>query len=264
MRWEKEAEALLKKVPFFVRGRVKKRVEDFVRARGKDVVTKEELLRAKRALRDKEAQVEEGFSVEGCFGASGCPNAVTSSLTLLEKIEDLLRRAEITAFLRAQVGGPLKHHHQFRVALSECPNACSQVQIRDVALIGRVELGLSPERCQFCGECERVCEEGAISLTEAGPRLDEEKCLGCGACVRVCPEGALFAARKGYRVLLGGKLGRHPRLAREIIPLAREDEVLALLEKVLSFYRKHAQHGERLGAVFDRLGWDKAFEEILR
>ena len=264
MRWEKEAEALLKKVPFFVRGRVKKKVEDFVRQRGGNVVTREEMLAAKRALRDKAAEAQEGFAVEGCFGAAGCENAVTSSLALLEKIENLLREEELTSFLRQKVGGPLKHHHQFRVALSECPNACSQVQIRDVALIGQVEIRIHPERCSFCGECERVCEEGALSLREDGPVLDQKKCVKCGACARICPEEALEEGKRGYRVLLGGKLGRHPRLAREILPLATEEEVLLLLKKVVKFYKTHNESGERLGAIFDRLGWEKSFEEILR
>ena len=262
MRWEKEAETLLKRIPFFVRGRVKKRVEAFVRERGKNVVTKEELLLAKKALREKEARVEEGFSVEGCFGATGCPNAVTSSLEMLAKIEELLKEAGLTEFLRQKVKGPLKHHHQFRVALSECPNACSQVQIKDVALIGRIKLGLEPEKCVFCGECEKVCEERALVLSESGPVLNEDKCVGCGACIKICPEGALLELKRGYRVLLGGKLGRHPRLAQEILPLASEEEVLALLKKVVSFYQKHNQQGERLGALFERLGWEKAFEEL--
>ncbi len=264
MRWEKEAEALLKKVPFFVRGRVKKKVEEFVRQRGKDVVTREEMLLAKKALREQSSQVAEGFVVEGCFGGAGCPNALTSSLKLLEKIEALLAREDLTRFLQKKAGGPLKHHHQFRVALSECPNACSQVQIRDVALIGQAEIGIDPSRCSFCGECEKACEEEAVSLTAEGPQIDSGKCVACGVCARSCPEGALFIRRTGYRVLLGGKLGRHPSLAREIVPLASEEEALSLLKKVVKFYKTHNQKGERLGAIFERLGWEKSFEEILK
>ncbi len=264
MRWEKEAEVLLQKVPFFVRGRVKKKIEDFVRQRGKEIVTKEEMLAAKRALREEASRAQEGFSVEGCFGASGCPNAVTASLKFLEEIEKLLSREDLTNFLRKKVGGPLKHHHQFRVALSECPNACSQVQIRDVALIGQVKIKLYPEKCTFCGECERVCEEGAITLEGSGPQIKGERCLACGVCAKSCPEGALMEGEKGYRVLLGGKLGRHPRLAQEIVPFATEEETLRLLKKVVKFYKKHNQRGERLGAIFDRLGWERSFKEILK
>jgi len=262
MRWEPEAEALLKRVPFFVRGRVKKKVEEFVRSRGKDVVTAEEMLAAREALREKTASVEEGFAVEGCFGSTGCPNAVTNSSALLDRLEEVLRQEDLTGFLRQKVKGPLKHHHQFRVALSECPNACSQVQIRDFALIGQVEIKTFPERCTFCGECEQTCEEGAISLTGEGPRLDEERCLRCGACLKGCAEEALVPGRKGYRILIGGKLGRHPRLATELVPLASAEEVLEWLRRVLVFYKRHNRAGERLGNIIERLGWEETKKEL--
>ncbi len=263
MRWEPEAEALLKRVPFFVRGRVKKKVEEFVRSQGKQVVTAEEMLAARKALREKTASVEEGFLVEGCFGATGCPNAVTNSLELLERLEEVLRQEDLTAFLRERVGGPLKHHHQFRVALSECPNACSQVQIRDLALIGQAEIVLSPENCSFCGECEKICEEGAIKLTDEGPQLEESLCLKCAACVRACPTGALSLGSQGYRVLVGGKLGRHPRLASELVSFASPEEIPVLLQRILRVYKRYNQHGERLGTIIQRFGWEKIKAEIL-
>ncbi len=263
MRWEPEAEALLKRVPFFVRRKVRKKVEEFVRAQGKEVVTKEEMLAAREALRQKTSSVSEGYVLEGCFGATGCPNAVTDSSQLWERLEEILRSEDLTGFLQKKIGAPLKHHHQFRVALAECPNACSQVQIKDFALIGRMEIVLSPEECSFCGECEENCEEGAIRLTETGPILEEAKCLRCGACVRVCPTTAIQAGRTGYQVLLGGKLGRHPRLATELVPFLAAEKVPQLLKRTISFYKRYNQKGERLGNIIERLGWKKTKDEIL-
>jgi len=264
MRWEPEAEALLKRVPFFVRGRVKKKVEEFVRSRGREVVTAEEMLAAREALREKAASATEGFAVEGCFGSTGCPNAVTNSAELLERLEEILRQEDLTGFLRQKVGGPLKHHHQFRVALAECPNACSQVQIRDFALIGQAEITLSEDACSFCGECEKICEEGAIKLTNQGPRLNEELCLRCAACVHVCPTEALRLISLGYRVLIGGKLGRHPRLASELVSFASPEEIPPLLRRVVNVYKRYNQHGERLGSIIQRVGWERIREEILK
>uniref|UniRef100_A0A7V6CDC6 4Fe-4S ferredoxin-type domain-containing protein n=1 Tax=Thermodesulfobacterium geofontis TaxID=1295609 RepID=A0A7V6CDC6_9BACT len=59
----------------------------------------------------------------------------------------------------------------------------------------------------------RTCEKHAIELTEFGPLIKEELCVGCGSCIKICPESALYEEFKGYKVYLGGKLGRHPRLA---------------------------------------------------
>jgi len=48
--WAADAEAMLKKVPFFVRGRVRGNVEKYARQRGHAVITAEVLLAAKEEL----------------------------------------------------------------------------------------------------------------------------------------------------------------------------------------------------------------------
>ncbi len=262
MRWHPEAEAWLKRVPFFVRRKVKKEVEKWVASQGKKEITEADFLAAKEALRGRAAEAREGFSVEACFGGAGCENALTDSRQLLDKIEDLLRKADLTSFLQKKVGGPLKHHHQFRVSLAECPNACSRIHIADFALHGRILLEIEPGLCSFCESCLEVCEEEALRLTEAGPVLEEERCVACGACVRICPTGALREKARGYRILVGGKLGRHPRLATELIPFTDEKGVLETLQKVLRVYQAENQRGERLGAIIERLGWEKFKEKV--
>ncbi|WP_022852318.1 4Fe-4S dicluster domain-containing protein [Thermodesulfatator atlanticus] len=262
MEWEKDAQALLKRVPFFVRKKVKRKVEEFVKARGEKIVTKEAMLAAREALREKAAQTETGFSVESCFGGSGCPNAVTSSENLLQELEKILEEEKLTSFIKGKIKGPLKHHHQFRVSLAECPNACSQVQIKDFALIGQAKIEINPETCTLCGECETACEENAIFLATDGPRIKEENCLHCGACAKVCETGTINIFQTGYKVLVGGKLGRHPRLAKELVPFANGKEVLEIFKKTLAFYKKYCEAGERLGAIIERLGWEQTKKEL--
>ncbi|MBX6422622.1 4Fe-4S binding protein [Thermosulfurimonas sp. F29] len=257
MQWTPGAEALLKRVPFFVRKRVRKEVEAWISAQGKDLVTEEDFLRARETLRGKAAEAREGWSVEACFGGSGCENALTDSRDLLNKVEEILREADLTSFLRERVGGPLKHHHQFRVAFSECPNACSRIHIADFAVHGRILLEIEPGLCSFCESCLEVCEEEAVRLTEAGPLVDEERCVACGACTRICPTGALREAQRGYRVLVGGKLGRRPRLATELVPFTDAEGVLRALKSVLALYRAENRRGERLGAIIERMGWEE-------
>jgi len=46
--------------------------------------------------------------------------------------------------------------------------------------------------CMGCHRCEKVCDFGAISVTEEGiAAVDELKCKGCGACVTSCPARAV-------------------------------------------------------------------------
>jgi heterodisulfide reductase subunit A len=49
----------------------------------------------------------------------------------------------------------------------------------------------SPERCDGCGECAKVCPESAITIVDGKPVVNEIMCTGCGACVPACPTGAL-------------------------------------------------------------------------
>jgi len=261
MEWMPDAEAYLQRVPFFVRRKVKKEVEAYLKSQGKTKVTLEDLLKAKEVLLGRMSQAERGYEVSGCFGLDSCPNALTSSSQLLQSLERILDEEGITEFLKSKVGERLKTHNKFKVCLSECPNACSQIQICDFALHGVVRVSVNPKACSYCQSCVETCEESAISLTEFGPILDERLCVGCGKCVKICPEGALSEEFRGYKVYLGGKLGRHPRLATPygyLLP----DEVPGLLRGVLTLYKEHNRKGERLGTIIERLTWEGFLKEL--
>ena len=45
--------------------------------------------------------------------------------------------------------------------------------------------------CIKCGLCETFCPTGAITMTHAGPQIDETKCIWCCACVKVCTSHAM-------------------------------------------------------------------------
>ncbi len=137
MKWTKEAEAAVKKVPFFVRKRVRSRVEAEAEKEGKQVITVTEVTATQqRYLTSMEKEVR-GFQVESCFGPAGCPNrAVHDSEALSAAIEPVCRDADLLRFLKRTVAGPLKFHHEFRITLADCPNACSQPQIKDIGIIG--------------------------------------------------------------------------------------------------------------------------------
>ena len=94
-------------------------------------------------------------------------------------------------------------HHEFRISISDCPNACSRPQIVDVGLNGARRPSVSDETCNQCGACKEVCRENAISFQDSIPIVDHSRCLSCGRCVEVCPTGTLQEAARGYRILVG-------------------------------------------------------------
>ncbi len=174
---------------------------------------------------------------------------------LIPRLERVLTEAKLEEFF-ASLPSKARKKFRFRVAVAACPNACTQVQIADFGLVGQMVPTLAGD-CVSCGVCEEVCEEGAVTVNDRWPLFDAERCLNCGLCIRACPKQVLVAEAKGYRVLVGGKLGRHPQLAREIRSLADENAVVELLKKVLSFYQTFCRRGERLGTIIQREGWEK-------
>ncbi len=185
-----------------------------------------------------------------CRGAAQCPHAVLGQ-DLTAELEAVIASSGWPEFLTT-MNRPIRHHHQFRVAVASCPNGCSQPHIADFGLIAFARIGVEPERCSGCGHCVAVCAEKALRLEDT-IRLDPARCLGCAACARVCPEKALRVDENGYRVLLGGKLGRHPRLAHELgffsLPRALE-----ILRATLAVLMEQGRPGLRLGELIEKTG----------
>jgi dissimilatory sulfite reductase (desulfoviridin) alpha/beta subunit len=77
-------------------------------------------------------------------------------------------------FLKERVGGHLRMHTEFRISISDCPNACSRPQIVDVGLIGACRPEVTGEDCTLCGECRQICRENAISLKQWEKRVWRE------------------------------------------------------------------------------------------
>jgi dissimilatory sulfite reductase (desulfoviridin) alpha/beta subunit len=62
---------------------------------------------------------------------------------------------------------------------------------------------------------------------------------------------------------VGGKLGRHPQLARELTGSLDGDRVLALVVVIVDFFKSNAKSGERLGALINRVGWEEFEKSVL-
>jgi dissimilatory sulfite reductase (desulfoviridin) alpha/beta subunit len=191
-----------------------------------------------------------GYQLEACFGPGGCPNRANISDRLFQKLATLLKKQDLLGFLKKRVAGPLKFHHEFRVTLADCPNACSQPQIKDIGIIGAALPGITAESCSQCEACVETCREDGITLDSRSPRIDDAACLKCGKCIRVCPTHTLDAACRGYRIQLGGKLGRHPQLARELPGLYGEQQVLDIVKECIAIYKLKSTRGQRFAEVF--------------
>lgn len=284
MEWDQEAARRLERVPFFVRKKVKKQIEDFVASQGKNIVTSDDVSKARQQLAGDvplktgqgeltEAElkritelIEKGVTIEEldskhikfrvCGGAAGCPLTLMELKPLALRLADLARKQKLEDFLAGSHDGPTLFHHQFKIALAGCPNNCSQPQITDFAVIGQAKPVRTQEKCNQCGLCVKACKEQSVSLDAAGPVFNYDLCLNCGDCTRYCSREAITNSPVHYQVLIGGKLGRHPHLALTVANEADWATVEDLFIKAIQAYQNMALDGERFADLVQRLGAD--------
>lgn len=58
----------------------------------------------------------------------------------------------------------------------------------------RLVAAVMMDKCCFCGICQQVCSQGAITQGQV-LHIHLNRCTGCGQCVSECPEGALLLQR---------------------------------------------------------------------
>ena len=200
--------------------------------------------------------------VAGCNESGTCPNSLGRAEGLRRLMDSLLEEEGLAAWIAGMLPEPALARHAFRAAVAECPNACSQPQIKDFGVIQRSLPGRGDGVCDNCGLCVKACRESGITLDGKGPAINFELCLRCGACVKVCPAGALREEKKGFLVYMGGRLGRHPRLGLKAIELTDEEGVLKALRAVIKAYIREGRPGERFGDLAGRLGLGRLKKEI--
>ncbi|AGL03045.1 4Fe-4S dicluster domain-containing protein [Desulfoscipio gibsoniae] len=193
------------------------------------------------------------FTIKKC---RNCPNRLVN----LDKLENQLQQVMDSCQFNIRTGARINkerplHHQMFHLALAGCPNSCSRPQIKDFGVQGQAvpEVG---DGCSKCGACIDACAEAAISMAEEKAAIDRSVCLNCGQCARACPTKALQLNKVGYKVLAGGKLGRHPRLATELMAMATTEEVEVLLKRCVELFINEGRPGERFGSVLNRTDKD--------
>jgi len=63
------------------------------------------------------------------------------------------------------------------------------------------------KKCNFCGECAKVCAYNAIVVLKKEVLIFPELCHGCGGCSLLCPEKAISEKEREIGILEEGKAG---------------------------------------------------------
>ena len=314
MEWDKEASSRLENIPVFVRRLARSKIEKHAREKGKNIVTVEDVEGAKANFmgtgndkgnkgvinanplsldlnagddkfeilkRSDEYEVEDGYPamyhIDICRGEDvECPFLIVGVKGLLQKIKSRLKEIEFSKKLINRIEGKILPHQRLKIAIASCPNCCSQPQIRDFGVHVRAKIFVDKDvECNGCGNCLRVCKEGAIRITGLSNKTQEEieenthtshsennrrdvtinydRCVHCGLCAEVCPTGTIKTEKKCYRVMIGGKLGRHPRFADDLIDFADESEVIRALDVCVDAILNEKKE-KRFGELVRKIG----------
>ncbi|MBR3943034.1 MAG: RnfABCDGE type electron transport complex subunit B [Clostridia bacterium] len=54
--------------------------------------------------------------------------------------------------------------------------------------------------CLGYGDCQKVCEFGAISMENGIAKIDRDVCIGCGVCAKQCPRSVIAIVPKSAKV----------------------------------------------------------------
>jgi len=186
-------------------------------------------------------------SLETCRAASGqCSNTLISMPEWKGAIEHWVHEDGIAGRLRARLSGKkVLFHHALRISISGCPNACSRPQIADIGLVGFIHPSVCGDNCTACGACEAACPDAAITVDNRPPVFDSSRCQGCTRCKDACPDHCIRLSTPGARLLLGGRLGRHPHLAQVVASETEPAPIVRRLSKIVDAFLANSRHEER-------------------
>lgn len=156
--------------------------------------------------------------------------------------------------------------HKFKIAVGGCPNNCVKPSLNDFGIIGQRIPVADLSKCRGCKKCKimEACPIKIAAMKDGKLFQDPAKCNHCGRCVGKCPFGVVTESTYGYKVTIGGRWGKKIAEGHPLDKIfTSEEEILALVEKTLLFFREEGMAGERFADTINRLGFDYVQDKLL-
>ena len=92
--------------------------------------------------------------------------------------------------------------------------------------------------------------------------------VGVSGCPMTCSEGyvrdiGLVGKKSGWTVIYGGNSGGRPRIGDVVAEKLTTEETIALVDKLVEYYRQNGKKRERVARLVDRLGIEAVKEAVL-
>jgi len=121
------------------------------------------------------------------------------------------------------------------------------------------------------------CKRGLQDSLSLGMKLDEKYHgmevpgklkMGVSGCPNQCAETCikdigLVGLKNGWKVYVGGNGGGKPRLAVEIAKDLNTEDALALIDKIIDYFKANSNGRQRLGAMLEKTGFDEFKAAVL-
>ena len=145
----------------------------------------------------------------------------------------------------------------------------------DLGMVPGHAVGLCVRSIKVCPGTD-YCRLGLQDSLTMGMRLDDrfhgmelpnKMKMGVSGCTNNCAENcikdiALMGKKAGWNVTAGGNGAKKPRLADLIAEELDDDAAIALIDRIVDYYRESGKKGERIGQMIDRIGLE-SFKEAL-
>lgn len=256
MKWTVEANNQIGAFPYFVRFTARKLIEEKNRENNKFLVEIEDVLKIKENESIKNLlnidyelnniEYKQNLSMNICGGIRGCKRTFFDDMEIAKLFYRVLEESNILRTIEETRG--TRRNSSIKAAISGCPNSCSRPQVQDLSIVGYNKPKLTDQECIKCGKCEKECVLDLITVNE-NININMDECIGCGKCISACPTGSIDKGEEGYRILVGGRLGKDPSLARIYGEFTNLKDLENGLEEVLEKFKKCLENGVRFSDI---------------
>lgn len=250
MKWTVEANNQIGAFPYFARFTARRLIEKNNKDKDKLIVEIEDVLAIKENKEIKKLldldydlnniEYNQNLRINICGGIRGCKRTYFDDMEVTKLFYRVLEKSQILKTI--EENRETRKNSSLKVAISGCPNSCSRPQIQDLAIVGYHNPKLTNKDCIACGSCKDRCVLNLIEV-EKEVRVKMEDCIGCGNCIGICPTGTIDSGEMGYRILVGGRLGKDPQLAKTYKQVTTMKDLEKSLENILESFNESLKTG---------------------